>query len=148
MDIGWCCTGDGEMGSDQILHSRSINQATLELYWNVGGTCLFRRSWLFDPALSTAIQLCRGTTWKPGRKLNHPFNFKFCGAAQIRKEDRLRVTFVMELCKENLMGSTFQNQDYIPVLNTWCRERCNSMGERHLQCSRVHTQSGHCSQRF
>ena len=35
----------------------------------------------------------------------YPFNVKFCGAAQIRKEDRLRVTFVMELCKENLMGS-------------------------------------------
>ena len=38
---------------------------------------------------------------------------------RIREEDQLRVTFVMELCKENLMGRIFQNQDYIPVLNTW-----------------------------
>ena len=82
------------------------------------------------------------------RKLDHPFNVKFYGAAQIREEDQLRVTFVMELCKENLMGRIFQNQDYIPVHNTWCREKCNSMGERHRQCSRVHTQSGHRSQIF
>ena len=50
------------------------------------------------------------------RKLNPLFLVKFYGAAQIREEDRLRVTLVMELCKENLMGRIFQNQDNIPSL--------------------------------
>ena len=70
VDVGWYSTGDGEMRSDQILHSRSINEVTLRLSWSMGGTSLFRPSWLFNSALSTAIQLCRGTTWNPG-ELRH-----------------------------------------------------------------------------
>ena len=52
------------------------------------------------------------------RKLNPLFIVKFYGAAQIREEDRLRVTLVMEPCKENLMGRIFQNQDNIPSLSS------------------------------
>ena len=65
VDVGRYSTGDGEMGSDQNLHPRSINEATSRIYCRMGGTwtSLFRRSWLSNLALSTAIQLCRGTTW-------------------------------------------------------------------------------------
>ena len=51
------------------------------------------------------------------RKLNYPFIVNFYGAALIREEERLRVTLVMELCKENLMGRIFQNRDNIPSLS-------------------------------
>ena len=57
--------GRWEMGSDQNLHPRSINEANSRIYCRMGGTwtSLFRRSWLSNLALSTAIQLCRGTAW-------------------------------------------------------------------------------------
>ena len=51
------------------------------------------------------------------RKLNHPFIVKFYGAVLIREEDRLKVTLLMELCKENLMGRIFQNRDNTPSLS-------------------------------
>ena len=49
--------------------------------------------------------------------MNLYFTVKFYGAALIREEDRLRVTLVMELCKENLMWRIFQNQDITPSLS-------------------------------
>ena len=77
------------------------------------------------------------------RKLNHPFNVKFYGAALIREEDWLRVTLVMELFKENLMGRIFQNQDDIPSLSLipgaaislirWARDIAHTLEFIHIQ---------------
>ena len=77
------------------------------------------------------------------RKLNHPFNVKFYGAALIREEDWLRVTLVMELFKENLMGLIFQNQDDIPSLSLipgaarslirWARDIAHALEFIHIQ---------------
>ena len=50
------------------------------------------------------------------RKLNHPFIINFYSAALIREEERLRVTVVMELRKENLTRRIFQNRNNIPSL--------------------------------
>ena len=77
------------------------------------------------------------------RKLNHPFNVKFYGAALIREEDWLRVTLVMELFKENLTGRIFQNQDDIPSLSLipgaaislirWARDIAHTLEFIHIQ---------------
>ena len=77
------------------------------------------------------------------RKLNHPFNVKFYGAALIREEDWLRVTLVMEVFKENLMGRIFQNQDDIPSLSLipgaaislirWARDIAHTLEFIHIQ---------------
>ena len=77
------------------------------------------------------------------RKLNHPFNVKFYGAALIREEDWLRVTLVMELFKENLMGRIFQNQDDMPSLSLipgaaislirWARDIAHTLEFIHIQ---------------
>ena len=77
------------------------------------------------------------------RKVNHPFNVKFYGAALIREEDWLRVTLVMELFKENLMGRIFQNQDDIPSLSLipgaaislirWARDIAHTLEFIHIQ---------------
>ena len=83
------------------------------------------------------------------RKLNPLFIVKFYGAAQIREEDRLRVTLAMELCKENLMGRIFQNQDNIPSLSSTpgaVRSEFDGL-ETSPMLSSSYT-VGHCSQRF
>ena len=51
------------------------------------------------------------------RKLDHPHIVKFFGTALLKKEDGLRLIFVMERCTESLKDHIFKHRESVPGLS-------------------------------
>ena len=51
------------------------------------------------------------------RKLDHPHIVKFFGTALLKKEDEVRVIFVMERCTESLKDHIFKHRESVPGIS-------------------------------
>ena len=66
---------------------------------------------------SFALQHSSCVIFSFDRKLDHPHIVKFFGTALLKKEDEVRVIFVMERCTESLKDHIFKHRESVPGIS-------------------------------